>query len=78
MGFALHSFDDGEIGLALWERFSKRCPDKAEGTDFAGLWAGFSRAYEGKKISLGWLWATAQEHDWRAPSRWDRSTETVG
>jgi Primase C terminal 2 (PriCT-2) len=78
VGFALHSFDDGEISLALWERFSKRCPDKAEGTDFAGLWAGFSRAYEGKKISLGWLWATAQEHGWRAPSRWDRSTETVG
>ena len=41
VGFALHSFDDGEIGLALWERFSNRCPDKAEGTDFAGLWAGF-------------------------------------
>lgn len=78
VGFALHSFDEGDIGLALWERFSNRSPEKAEGTDFARLWAGFSRLYEGKKISLGWLRATAQESGWRAPCRWDRSTETVG
>jgi hypothetical protein len=78
VGFALNSFDDDDIGLALWERFSTRSPGKAEGTDFVGLWAGFSRKYDGKKISLGWLWANAQEHGWRAPCRWDRSTETVG
>lgn len=65
-GFALHSFDDGDVGLALWERFSNRSPEKAEGTDFAGLWAGFSRKYKGSRISLGWLWANAQERGWRA------------
>jgi hypothetical protein len=78
VGFALHSFDDGDIGLALWERFSNRSPEKAEGTDFARLWAGFRRDYEGKKISLGWLRANSQEHGWRAPYHWDRSTEPVG
>jgi len=78
VGFALNFFDDADIGLALWERFSTRSPEKAEGTDFAGLWAGFGRKYEGKKISLGWLWANAQQHGWRAPCHWDRSTETVG
>jgi hypothetical protein len=74
-GFALHNFDDGEVGLALWKRFSKRCPEKADMTDFARRWAGFSRDHEGKKISLGWLRAQAQAHGWRAPCRWDRSTK---
>ncbi len=74
VGFALHSFDNADIGLALWKRFSNRSPEKAEGTDFARLWAGFSRQYEGKRISVGWLRANAQVIGWRAPCRWDRST----
>jgi Primase C terminal 2 (PriCT-2) len=74
-GFALHDFDEGEVGLALWKRFSHRCPEKADGTDFQACWASFSRDYEGDKISLGWLRAQAQAHGWRAPSRWDRSTK---
>jgi hypothetical protein len=74
-GFALHTFDDGEIGLALWKRFSKRCPEKANLTNFEERWAGFNRVYEGEKISVGWLWAQAQAHGWRAPCRWDRSTK---
>jgi hypothetical protein len=78
VGFALHSFDDGDIGLALWVRFSNRSPERAEGTDFARVWAGFGRHYDGKKISLGWLRANSQEHGWRAPCHWDRSTEPVG
>jgi len=77
VGFALHSFDEGDIGLALWERFSNRSREKAEGTDFARLWAGFSRQYEGKRITVGWLRANAQERRWRAPCHWDRSTVTV-
>lgn len=77
LGFALHSFDEGDIGLTLWERFSSRCAEKAQATDFMKLWTGFSRDYEGKKISLGWLWTNAQEHGWRAPCRWDRSSEIV-
>jgi hypothetical protein len=78
VGFALHSFDGDEVGLALWERFSNRGAEKAEGTDFARLWAGFRRDYGGKKISLGWLRANSQEHGWRAPCHWDRSTEPAG
>jgi hypothetical protein len=74
-GFALHDFDEGEVGLALWKRFSHRCPEKADGTDFEARWAGFSRDYQGNKISLGWLRAQAQAHGWRAPCRWDRSTK---
>lgn len=73
-GFALHDFDENEVGLALWRKFSARCPDKAESTDFESLWAGFDRTYEGKKISLGWLRWRAQTHGWRPACRWDRST----
>ena len=74
-GFALHDFDEGEIGFALWKRFSKRRPEKADGADFERLWAGFNRDYQGDKISLGWLRVHAQAHGWRAPRRWDRSTK---
>lgn len=74
-GFALHDFDEGEVGLALWKRFSRRCADKADRTDFEGLWADFSRDYHGRKISLGWLRGEAEGRSWRAPCRWDRSTK---
>lgn len=73
-GFALHYFDDGDFGLALWKRFSERCPDKANDTDFEKLWAGFGRDYAGNRITLGWLTAEAQRHGWSAPCRWDYST----
>jgi hypothetical protein len=29
VGFALHAFDSGKVGLALWKKFSMRCPEKA-------------------------------------------------
>lgn len=74
-GFALHAFDDGDVGLALWKRFSQRCRKKADLTNFDARWAGLGRDYEGKKISLGWLRGQAQAHGWRAPCRWDRSTK---
>jgi hypothetical protein len=75
VGFVLHYFDDGEVGLALWTRFSSRCPEKAGVTDFPARWAGLSRDYQGRKISLGWLWVEAEAHGWHAPCRWDHSTK---
>lgn len=74
VGFALRYFDDGEVGLALWKRFSDRCPHKAGRTDFAARWASFNRKYSKRKITLGWLWEKARAHGWLAPCRWDRST----
>jgi hypothetical protein len=78
VGFALHSFEPGEIGLALWEQFSRRCPEQALGTDFVKFWAGFSRPYSGRKLGLGWLWSHAQDAGWSARHRWDRSTSLAG
>jgi hypothetical protein len=74
-GFALRDFDEGKVGLALWKRFSNRDPEKARLTNFEARWAGFTGDYQGKRISVGWLWAQAQAHGWRAPCRWDRSTK---
>jgi hypothetical protein len=74
VGLALHYFDRGAVGLALWRKFSMRCPHKATLTDFEKRWRYFNRDYEGKPITLGWLWKQAEAHGWLAPCRWDRST----
>lgn len=73
-GFALHDFDNGPVGLALWKNFSARFPDKAKNTDFETVWSTFDRGYEGKKIGLAWLRWHAQAHGWRAACQWDRLT----
>ncbi|PPD46057.1 MAG: hypothetical protein CTY15_01315 [Methylocystis sp.] len=75
VGFALHDFDDGAVGLALWKKFSNRCPDKAAETDFEARWGSFGSNYSGKKITLGSLRHRAEENGWRAPRQWDRSPE---
>lgn len=74
VGLALHDFHDGEVGLALWKKFSQRCPEKAADTNFETRWASFGNGYSGKKITLGWLRHHAEAHGWRAPRQWDRST----
>ncbi len=75
VGFALHEFDGGPSGLALWRQFSERCPEKARQTDFDRRWVGFDREFAGRRLSLGWLWIEAQTHGWSTPRRWDRSTK---
>jgi hypothetical protein len=74
VGLALHYFDHGAVGLALFHKFSMRCPQKAALTDFEKRWAYFKRDYAGKPITLGWLWKQAEAHDWFPPRHWDRST----
>jgi hypothetical protein len=78
VGFALHDFDGGHVGLALWKQFSNRSPEQAARTDFATIWAGFDRDYHGNRVSLGSLCAAATDSGWSAPSRWDRSTKIRG
>ena len=56
IGFALHAFNGGKVGLALFKKFSARCTEKAAATDFEKVWAGFSRPYEGRAIGIGTLW----------------------
>lgn len=77
VGFALHDFDEGEVGLALWKKFSDRCPDKAANTDFAALWGSFDTHRPDGKVTLGSLWNAAKQHGWRPSRSWDRSTTSV-
>jgi hypothetical protein len=78
VGLALHYFDRGAVGLALWRKFSMRCPHKAALTDFEKRWTYFNRDYRGgRPITLGWLWMQATAHDWFPPCRWDRSRRST-
>ena len=69
IGFVLHSFDPGPTGLALWKRFSKRVPHKADLTNFDSEWAAFDRPYAGQKVTLGTLRFMAEQHGWK-PIPW--------
>ena len=55
VGFALFDFDQGPEGLALWQRFSEQCAEKAQVTNFAKLWTTFARPYSGRRITINWL-----------------------
>ena len=61
VGFALHDFDSGNVGLNLWISFSHRCPDKAASTNFERRWSSFGRPDERNKITLRWLFASARD-----------------
>lgn len=65
VGFALHDFDAGSVGLDIWRDFSRRCPTKADATDFDRIWLSFWRPYCGRKITVGWIGAHARLHGWR-------------
>ncbi|MGV3554234.1 MAG: PriCT-2 domain-containing protein [Croceibacterium sp.] len=65
VGFALHDFDQGPAGLALWTGFSHKCAAKAAVTDFDRRWYSFGRADGGKRITIRWLLAQARESGWR-------------
>lgn len=68
---AVHDFDSGEIGLALFVRFSSRCSEKAEATDFETFWLTLDRDYGGKKITVGSLVHWARQAGWKQPHNWD-------
>jgi hypothetical protein len=70
VGFALHAFDSGRVGFALWRRFSARHALKAKKTDFEKVWASFDRPYDGAKITIGKLWGMARDCGWE-PKPWD-------
>ena len=77
IGLALHEFDDGDVGLALWRRFSSRCHEKADKTDFTAVWSSFDGYHPGRRITIGSLWRMAMQYGWRAPRQWDRSTPSM-
>lgn len=61
VGFALFDFDQGPSGIGLWTRFSQRCPEKANATDFSKLWERFGRPRTGHRITINWLLREARK-----------------
>ncbi len=79
--FAVHGFDSGSIGLALFDRFSRRYQAKydAARVPIEKFWSDISRGDEpgSAKIGLGWLVHEAQRHGWTWPRHWDFETPDV-
>jgi hypothetical protein len=73
IGFALHDFSPGPVGLSLWKKHSARCPAKAAVTDFGRYWSRFGRRSDGNQVTIGSLIHHAKEAGWRAPAAWDRT-----
>jgi hypothetical protein len=74
VGFALHDFDRGPVGLALWKSFSRRCRRKADRTDLDAYWTRFARGTSSAKITLGSIVYHAKQAGWCAATPWDRAT----
>lgn len=74
VGFTLHEFHNGDIGLALWRKFSGRCAAKAAETNFDKAWSSFARDYDGRRLTIGWLVSTAEAYGYRMPRAWDFKT----
>lgn len=67
VGFALFDFDSGPSGLALWQSFSWRRPNKAKETDFPRIWASIGRPYSGRRLTVSWLLREARQPSFGAP-----------
>jgi len=70
-GFSLHDFDSGDVGLALWRWFSKRCPEKAAQVNFGNRWASMGGGTPKRRLTWKWLVNEAERHGWRAPRVWE-------
>jgi len=77
VGFALHDWNPGPVGMALWKAFSGRCRSKADETDFDSLWSRFGRTLGSGKITLGSLIHHARQAGWSPAEPWDRITRVV-
>jgi hypothetical protein len=75
VGFALHDWNSGPVGLALWKALSNRCRLKADRTDFDRRWSRFGRSRSPERITLGTLLHHARKAGWSPPTSWDRLTQ---
>jgi putative DNA primase/helicase len=71
VGFALYDLapaDPRWPGRALWDEWSKTCPEKfdPEGQDKA--WDSFGRDYDGERVTVATIYHLAKEHGWIDPS----------
>lgn len=68
VGFALHDLakaDSRWPGRALWDEWSKNCPEKFNEADQQKTWASFDRDYQGPRVTVATIYHLAQENGWR-------------
>ncbi len=66
VGMALHADFPNDIGLALWDEWSRTCPEKYNGKEIERKWPTFSN-YPSGGITLGTLFELAKNHGWTPP-----------
>jgi len=62
VGMALHAWDQA-AGLALWDAFSRRCPEKYRDGETAKLWKRF-KAGGGRTVATVFKWADEDAPGW--------------
>jgi hypothetical protein len=71
VGFALHDLaasDPRWPGRALWDEWSKTCPEKFDPAGQDKAWASFGRNFEGERVGLGTVYRLAKQNGWIDPS----------
>jgi hypothetical protein len=68
MGMAIHSVDNTEAGLKIWEDWSAQCREKHnKKCTCAAKWASFGN-FSGKRITIGSLIMWARANGWTGPT----------
>ena len=73
VGFALHDLakdDPRWAGLvrALWDDWSRTCPEKFNEKDQEKTWASFARDYDGPRVTVATIYRLAHEAGWSDPA----------
>jgi hypothetical protein len=64
MGAALHSLGWDAKGFAIWDAWSRICPEKYDEADQHKTWESFDRPYDGARITVATLFFRARQRGW--------------
>jgi putative DNA primase/helicase len=64
MGAALHSLGWDDKGFAIWDDWSRICPEKYDEADQQKTWESFDRPYDGARITVATLFFRARQRGW--------------
>ncbi len=76
IGFALHDLaevDSRWPGRALWDEWSRTCPEKFDPAGQDKAWASFGRDYDGPRVTVATIYHLAKENGWR-----DDAPQSIG
>ena len=71
VGFSLHDLakhDPRWPGRAIWDEWSRTCPEKFNAADQEKTWASFARDYDGPRVTVATIFHSAKDRGWVNPS----------